>query len=37
VRAATPVSVTDIGRAVDAENGVTADGESLADRGYTHG
>ncbi|ESS08270.1 MAG: thiamine-phosphate kinase, partial [uncultured archaeon A07HN63] len=37
VRAATPVSVTEIGRAVDAVEGVTVGGEALADRGYTHG
>ena len=37
VRAESPTPLTEIGRVVDAEEGVTVDGEPLADRGYTHG
>jgi thiamine-monophosphate kinase len=36
-RAAAPVPVTAVGRVVDAEEGITLDGEPLPDRGYTHG
>jgi thiamine-monophosphate kinase len=37
LRAATSVSVTEIGRVTDPDAGVTVDDEPLADRGYTHG
>ncbi|TQQ80961.1 thiamine-phosphate kinase [Halonotius terrestris] len=37
VRAESPTPLTEIGRVVDAEEGITANGEPLADRGYTHG
>ncbi|ERH00598.1 MAG: thiamine-monophosphate kinase [Halonotius sp. J07HN6] len=37
VQAATPVSVTEVGRVVDAGEGVAVDGKALANRGYTHG
>ena len=35
-RAAVPVSLTEIGRVVASDAGVTADDEPLPDRGYTH-
>ena len=37
VREASPTPLTEIGRVVKSGAGVTADGEPLADRGYTHG
>ncbi|ERH08221.1 MAG: thiamine-monophosphate kinase [Halonotius sp. J07HN4] len=36
LRAAVPVSLTEIGRVVEGDAGVTADDEPLPDRGYTH-
>ncbi|PAU82681.1 thiamine-phosphate kinase [Halorubrum salipaludis] len=36
-REACPGGLTRVGRVVDAGDGVTADGEPLPDRGYTHG
>ena len=36
VRALSPTSLADIGRVVDADEGVTVDDRALADRGYTH-
>ncbi|MFA9517737.1 thiamine-phosphate kinase [Halopenitus sp. H-Gu1] len=36
-RRRSPVSITRIGSVVPADQGVTADGDPLADRGYTHG
>jgi len=36
-RAACPAALTEIGTVVAASEGVTADGEALPDRGYTHG
>ena len=37
VRDRSPTPLTEIGRVVDAEKGVMADDDPLADRGYTHG
>ncbi|GAB3671074.1 thiamine-phosphate kinase [Halopiger thermotolerans] len=37
VRSETDVAISTIGSVVDAEDGVTLDGDPLADRGYTHG
>jgi len=37
VRAATDVSLSVIGSVCEADDGLTIDGEALADRGYTHG
>ncbi|MFC6719402.1 thiamine-phosphate kinase [Natrialbaceae archaeon GCM10025810] len=36
-RAATDVDLSVLGSAVESDEGITLDGESLADRGYTHG
>ena len=36
-REACPGGLTRVGRVVDAADGVTADGDPLSDRGYTHG
>ena len=36
VRRASPTPISDVGRVVDAEAGLTVDGEPLADRGYSH-
>jgi thiamine-monophosphate kinase len=36
MRAASPAPLTEIGRVVAADEGVSVDGEPLADRGYTH-
>ena len=36
-REACPAGLTRVGRVVDAADGVTADGDPLPDRGYTHG
>ncbi|RKD95910.1 thiamine-phosphate kinase [Halopiger aswanensis] len=37
VRSETSVAISVIGSVVDPEDGITLDGEPLADRGYTHG
>ncbi|MFQ3474930.1 thiamine-phosphate kinase [Halonotius sp. F2-221B] len=37
VREASPTPLTEIGHVVESGAGVTADGDPLADRGYTHG
>ena len=37
VRAECPAGLVRVGRVVEADEGVTVDGESLPDRGYTHG
>ena len=37
VRSATDVGISAIGAVVDRDDGITMDGEPLADRGYTHG
>ena len=36
-RTACPVALTRVGRVVDADDGLTIDGDPLPDRGYTHG